>query len=94
MGAGLVLHMVLNLVLSIDGRCSSQSVSLFAFVIKHMPLFNQDVPACACTTDCIQLSFAFRAECNLLVSSHLHSELTKQNLSLNHADMALSCCAA
>ena len=55
MGAGLVLHMVLNLVLSIDGRCSSQSFSLFAFVIKHMPLFNQDVPACASTTDCIQL---------------------------------------
>ena len=53
MGAGLVLHMVLNLVLSIDGRCSSQSVSLFAIVIKHTPLLHQDVPSCA--ADCIHL---------------------------------------
>ncbi len=54
MGAGIVLHMVLNLVLSLDGRCSSQSVSLFATVIKHMPLLHQDVPACASTAYCIQ----------------------------------------
>ncbi len=55
MGVGLVLHMVLNLVPSIDGRCSSRSVSLFAIVIKHMPLLHQDIPACPSTADCIQL---------------------------------------